>query len=145
MAGTLLPQCPGQVCADAAAISRRGGGVQFITQVHWQALGPRSQPSPIRCSHNFELLNFRTKSKGANVAQARSLIGEARKLASRVPIDDKKASDKEIVAAFRGKSGLKAQMETEWENFARANYTKAKDWRTKQPLWRDKKDAVAGT
>lgn len=67
------------------------------------------------------------KSKGPNVAQARSLIAEARKRASQAPIDEKKASDKEIVAAFRGKSGLKAQMETEWENFARANYSKAKE------------------
>jgi phosphoglycerate transport regulatory protein PgtC len=67
------------------------------------------------------------KSKGANGAQARSLIAEARKLASQPPIDEKKASDKEIVAGFKGKSGLKAQMETEWENFARANYAKAKE------------------
>ena len=67
------------------------------------------------------------KSKGANVAQARSLIADARKLASQPPIDEKKASDKEIVAGFKGKSGLKAQMETEWENFARTNYAKAKE------------------
>jgi phosphoglycerate transport regulatory protein PgtC len=67
------------------------------------------------------------KSMGANVAQARSLIAEARKLASQPPIDEKKASDKEIVAGFKGKSGLKAQMETEWENLARANYAKAQE------------------
>jgi spermidine/putrescine-binding protein len=66
-------------------------------------------------------------SKGPNVAQARNLIAEARKLASQAPIDEKKASDKEVVAGFRGKSGLKAQMETEWENAARANYAKAKE------------------
>src|SRR5713226_9601400 len=67
------------------------------------------------------------KSKNPNVAQARSLIAEARKLASQVAIDEKKASDKEIVAGFRGKSGLKAQMETEWEKLATANYAKAKE------------------
>ena len=67
------------------------------------------------------------KGKGANLAQARSLIAEARKLASQAPIDEKKAGDKEIGAAFRGKSGLKAQMETEWENAARGNYAKAKE------------------
>jgi ABC-type Fe3+ transport system substrate-binding protein len=67
------------------------------------------------------------KSRGPNVAQAQGLIGEAKILASGVPIDEKKAGDKEIAAAFRGKSGLKAQMETEWENFARANYAKAKE------------------
>ena len=28
---------------------------------------------------------------------------------------------------FKSKSGLKAQLETEWENFAKANYAKAKE------------------
>jgi ABC-type Fe3+ transport system substrate-binding protein len=65
------------------------------------------------------------KSKNADVAQARSLLADARKAASQVPIDDKKASDKEVVGAFKSKSGLKAQLETEWENAARANYAKA--------------------
>jgi phosphoglycerate transport regulatory protein PgtC len=67
------------------------------------------------------------KSKAPNVAQARAMIADARKLASQVPIDEKKASDKEIVAGFRGKSGLKAQMETEWETAAKTNYAKAKE------------------
>ena len=65
------------------------------------------------------------KSKSAGVAQARSLLADARKAASQVPIDDKKAGDKEVAGAFKSKSGLKAQLETEWENAARANYTKA--------------------
>jgi hypothetical protein len=65
------------------------------------------------------------KSKSADVAQARSLLADARKAASQVPIDDKKASDKEVSGAFKSKSGLKAQLETEWENAARANYAKA--------------------
>jgi ABC-type Fe3+ transport system substrate-binding protein len=67
------------------------------------------------------------KTKSPDAAQVKSLIGEARNLASRVPIDDKKASDKEIASAFKSKSGAKAQLETDWENFARANYTKAKE------------------
>lgn len=67
------------------------------------------------------------KGKGQDLARARSLVGEAKKLASQVPIDDKKASDKEIVGAFKSKSGLKAQLETDWENFAKTNYTKAKE------------------
>jgi phosphoglycerate transport regulatory protein PgtC len=67
------------------------------------------------------------KSKAPNAAQARALIADARKLAAQVPIDEKKASDKEVVAGFRGKSGLKAQMETEWETTAKANYAKAKE------------------
>jgi phosphoglycerate transport regulatory protein PgtC len=65
------------------------------------------------------------KSKSAAVAQARSLLADARKAASQVPIDDKKASDKEVAGAFKSKTGLKAQLEIEWENAARANYAKA--------------------
>lgn len=65
------------------------------------------------------------KSKSAGAAQARSLLADARKAASQVPIDDKKASDKEVAGAFKSKSGLKAQLETEWENAARANYARA--------------------
>jgi phosphoglycerate transport regulatory protein PgtC len=65
------------------------------------------------------------KSKSAAVAQARSLLADARKAASQVPIDDKKASDKEVAGAFKSTTGLKAQLEIEWENAARANYAKA--------------------
>ena len=65
------------------------------------------------------------KSKSAGAPQARSLLADARKAASQVPIDDKKAGDKEVAGAFKSKSGLKAQLETEWENAARANYAKA--------------------
>lgn len=67
------------------------------------------------------------KSKSANAAQGKGMVAEARKLASQAPINDKRASDKEITGAFRSKSGLKAQLETEWENFARASYAKAKE------------------
>jgi phosphoglycerate transport regulatory protein PgtC len=67
------------------------------------------------------------KSKSANAAQGRSLVAEARKLASQAPISDKRASDKEVVGAFKSKSGLKAQLETEWENSARENYAKSKE------------------
>lgn len=67
------------------------------------------------------------RSKSANVAQGRSLVVEARKLASQVPINDKRAADKEVTGAFKSKSGLRAQLETEWENFAKGNYLKAKE------------------
>ena len=55
------------------------------------------------------------------------MTSEARKLAAQMAINDKRASDKEVTGAFKSKSGLKAQLETEWENFARGNYTKAKE------------------
>ncbi|MSP39145.1 MAG: extracellular solute-binding protein [Deltaproteobacteria bacterium] len=67
------------------------------------------------------------KAKSANASQAKSLIADARKLAAQVPINDKRASDKEITGAFKSKSGLKAQLETEWEVFAKNNYAKAKE------------------
>jgi hypothetical protein len=67
------------------------------------------------------------KSKSANAAQGKGMAAEARKLASQAPINDKRASEKEVTGAFKSKSGLKAQLETEWENFARANYAKAKE------------------
>lgn len=67
------------------------------------------------------------KSKAGGAGQGKSLAAEARQLASQMPINDKRASDKEVTGAFKSKSGLKAQLETEWENFARANYAKAKE------------------
>ena len=67
------------------------------------------------------------KAKKGDLDAARKLIAEARKLASQVPITDKRAIDKEVTGAFKAKTGLKAQLETEWENLARANYAKAKE------------------
>jgi hypothetical protein len=67
------------------------------------------------------------KSKSSNVTQGNTLLAEAKKLASQVPISDKRATDKEITGALKSKSGLKAQLETEWETFAKSNYEKAKE------------------
>jgi phosphoglycerate transport regulatory protein PgtC len=67
------------------------------------------------------------KSKNPKAGESKTLVLEARKLATQVPITDQRASDKEVTGAFKSKSGMKAQLETEWENFARANYTKAKE------------------
>jgi len=67
------------------------------------------------------------KSKSPQAAQGRNLAAEARKLLTQAPISDKRAADKEVTGAFRSKSGLKSQLETEWENFARGNYGKAKE------------------
>ena len=68
-----------------------------------------------------------SKAKGRDVTQAQGLVAEAKKSASQPPINDKRASDKEVTDAFKSKSGLKAQLETEWEKFASANYAKAKE------------------
>ena len=39
------------------------------------------------------------------------MVAEARRLATQVPINDKRASEKEVSGAFRSKSGVKAQLE----------------------------------
>ncbi|HEY2918502.1 MAG TPA: extracellular solute-binding protein [Candidatus Binatia bacterium] len=67
------------------------------------------------------------KSKSANATQGKNRVAEAKKLAAQVAISDKRASDKEVTGAFKSKSGLKAQLETEWENFAKSNYARAKE------------------
>src|SRR5262245_52201242 len=67
------------------------------------------------------------KGKSAGVSQGKNLTAEARKLLAQMPITDKRAADKEVAGAFRSKSGLKSQLETEWENFAKSNYGKAKE------------------
>ena len=67
------------------------------------------------------------KSKSSSATQGKTLLAEAKRLASQVPINDKRASDKEVTGAFKSKSGLKAQLETEWETFARTSYDKAKE------------------
>src|SRR6185436_13203000 len=45
------------------------------------------------------------KGKSGNAAQAKSLVAEARKLATHIPVTDKRASEKEVTGALRSKSG----------------------------------------
>ncbi len=69
------------------------------------------------------------KASGKDVAQAKTLVTEARKLASSIPIDARKAGDKEINTAFtdKAKADAKSKLETEWDTFAKANYARAKE------------------
>ncbi|MEK7219993.1 MAG: ABC transporter substrate-binding protein, partial [candidate division NC10 bacterium] len=69
------------------------------------------------------------KAAGKDVTQAKALVAEARKLVSSVPVDVRKASDKEVNAAFtdKAKADAKSKLETEWDTFAKANYGKAKE------------------
>ncbi|MGH7394093.1 MAG: ABC transporter substrate-binding protein, partial [Candidatus Methylomirabilales bacterium] len=68
----------------------------------------------------------KAKETGKDVAKAAGLVAEARDLASRVPIDGKKAADKAINNAFKEKAELKSKLETEWDTFAKGNYAKAR-------------------
>ncbi|MGE0752741.1 MAG: ABC transporter substrate-binding protein [Variibacter sp.] len=70
---------------------------------------------------------------GANPnAEAKRLIGEARKLAGTVPVTEKEASDPAIAGAFqRVKKGQKAagrqaEFESKWDDFVVKNYAEAK-------------------
>ncbi len=69
------------------------------------------------------------KASGKDVTQAKAMVAEARKLATTVPVDAKKASDKEANAAFKDKAmaDAKSRLETEWDTFAKANYAKARE------------------
>jgi spermidine/putrescine-binding protein len=68
----------------------------------------------------------KAKSAGKNVDRGEALVKEARGLASAVPIDDKRAGDKALNDAFKGKAEVKAKHETEWDAVAKANYAKAR-------------------
>ena len=65
-------------------------------------------------------------------AEAKRLLGEARKLAAAVPISEKEAADKAITGAFQEvKAGQKvagrqAEFEERWDSFATKNYAEAR-------------------
>jgi len=65
----------------------------------------------------------------ANLATVKAMVAEARRLVTSIPVDAKKASDKEVNAAFKdkAKADFKSKLETEWDTFAKANYGKAKE------------------
>jgi hypothetical protein len=65
-------------------------------------------------------------------AEARRLLGEARRLASAVPISEKDASDKAIAGSFQevkpGQkvAGRQAEFEERWDAFAARSYAEAR-------------------
>jgi ABC-type Fe3+ transport system substrate-binding protein len=69
------------------------------------------------------------KASGKDVTQAKSMLAEARRLVTSIPVDVKKAGDQEINAAFtdKAKADAKSKLETEWDTFAKTNYGKAKE------------------
>jgi hypothetical protein len=46
-----------------------------------------------------------------------------------IPVEEKRAGDKELSAAFtdKAKADAKSRLETEWDTAAKANYAKAKE------------------
>jgi spermidine/putrescine-binding protein len=75
--------------------------------------------------HRAEEALARAKAAGKAVADAEAWLREARGLATKVPIDAKVASDKQLNRDFKDKPEVKAKYETEWDGFAKANYARA--------------------
>jgi ABC-type Fe3+ transport system substrate-binding protein len=73
-----------------------------------------------------------TKLGSSTSVEAKRLLGEARKLASAVPISEKEAADKAIAGAFQevkpGQkvAGRQAEFEEKWDSFAAKNYAEAR-------------------
>ncbi len=69
------------------------------------------------------------KKKKKDVSKAAAMVAEARTLATKEPVPEAKANDKEFNKAFRGKEKTegRAKLETEWDATAKANYSKAKE------------------
>ncbi len=67
-------------------------------------------------------------------AKAQKLVDQAWALVNAVPIDEKKASEKEFAKIFKKKrkkatdkvTGRQAEVEAEWDKMTVANYAKAK-------------------
>ncbi|OGL17931.1 MAG: hypothetical protein A3K12_16945 [Candidatus Rokubacteria bacterium RIFCSPLOWO2_12_FULL_71_19] len=83
--------------------------------------------------HAAEAQLARARTAGRDVAPAAGQLTEARRLASAVPMDGKRASDKETNAAFKGKAEVKSRLETEWDTYAKVSYAKARDLAERAP------------
>jgi ABC-type Fe3+ transport system substrate-binding protein len=64
---------------------------------------------------------------GRPVDAASAPLADARRLASAVPVDATRASDREVNAAFRDKPDVKSRLETEWDAAAKAAYARARE------------------
>ena len=69
----------------------------------------------------------KARAGGRGVEAALAQLAEARKLASAVPLDARRAADREVNAAFKDKPEVKSRMETEWDTAAKGNYARARE------------------
>jgi ABC-type Fe3+ transport system substrate-binding protein len=67
------------------------------------------------------------RAAGRDVDAASTRLPEARRLASAMPVDAKRASERETAEAFKSRADVKSRLETEWDTFAKANYAKARE------------------
>jgi hypothetical protein len=64
---------------------------------------------------------------GRSADAAAAPLAEARRLASAIPLDAARASDRAVNAAFRDRPDVKSRMETEWDASAKAAYARARE------------------
>lgn len=69
----------------------------------------------------------KARAGGRRVEAAQAQLAEARTLASAVPLDARRASDREVNAAFKDRPEVKSRMETEWDTAAKAAYARARE------------------
>ena len=77
--------------------------------------------------HTADAQVAKARAVGRTVEAALAQLAEARGLASAVPLDARRASDREVNAAFKDKPEVKSRMETEWDTTAKASYTRARE------------------
>ena len=77
--------------------------------------------------HTADAQVTKARAGGRNVEAALAQLAEARRLASAVPLDARRASDREVNAAFKDKPEVKSRMETEWDTAAKAGYARARE------------------
>jgi ABC-type Fe3+ transport system substrate-binding protein len=69
----------------------------------------------------------KARAGGRSVEAAQAQLAEARTLASAVPLDARRASDREVNTAFKDRPEVKSRMETEWDTAAKAAYARARE------------------
>jgi ABC-type Fe3+ transport system substrate-binding protein len=72
-----------------------------------------------------QVAKARAAGRGADAAAAD--LAAARRLASTVPLDAGRASDREVNAAFKDRPDVKSRMETEWDTAAKGGYARARE------------------
>jgi ABC-type Fe3+ transport system substrate-binding protein len=77
--------------------------------------------------HAADAALTRARAAGRNVDAAAASLEEARRLASAVPIDARRASDREVNEAFKSKPDVKSRLETDWDSAAKINYARARE------------------
>jgi ABC-type Fe3+ transport system substrate-binding protein len=77
--------------------------------------------------HAAEAQIAKARAAGRPVDAAAAQVVEARRAATTVPLDARRASDREVNAAFKDRPDVKSRMETEWDTAAKSGYARARE------------------